>query len=100
MKRALRIVALAVALVAGSFWLATGANRGWTKTLVPVKTADDVTGIEGITYKKQFTPGLDFLGAALFGAGILAGSSFIFRNPKQQQRQNNVPIKAQTVDRI
>ncbi|HWW02342.1 MAG TPA: hypothetical protein VNZ64_21770 [Candidatus Acidoferrum sp.] len=84
MKRALRILALVVALAAGLFWLAAGAQRGWTKTSVPVKTVDDVTGLEGITYRKQFIPGLDFLAAALVGAGILAGASLIFRNPTRR----------------
>ncbi len=79
MKRILRIFALVLLLAAGLTWLATGANRGWTRTSVPVKTLDAVTGIEGIEYHKQFVPGLDFLGGALLGAGLLAGTSFLFR---------------------
>jgi hypothetical protein len=47
---------------------------------VPVKKVDDVTGIEGIEYQRRFVPGLDFLGAAALGAGILAGVSCLFRN--------------------
>ena len=72
---------VAAILAAGSiiFWAAAGANRGWTKTSVPRKIADPVTGIEGVTYEKHFVPGVDFLGAALLGAGILAGASFLFR---------------------
>jgi len=72
---------VAAILAAGSiiFWAAAGANRGWTKTSVPRKIADPVTGIEGVTYEKHFVPGVDFLGAALVGAGILAGASFLFR---------------------
>ena len=68
-------------LAAGSiiFWAAAGANRGWTKTSVPRKMVDEVTGIEGVSYEKRFVPGVDFLGAALAGAGILAGASFLFR---------------------
>jgi hypothetical protein len=79
MKRTLRL--LAAILVAGSiiFWAAAGANRGWTKTSVPRKVVDQVTGIEGVTYDKQFVPGVDFLGAALLGAGVLAAASFLFR---------------------
>ena len=80
MRRLLRIVALLFLLAAGGLWLATGANRGWTKTSVPVKKLDEVTGIEGIEYPKHFRPGLDFLGAAALGAGLLAGLSFFFRN--------------------
>ena len=81
MKKTLRLLALLVFVGALVTWLATGANRGWTKTSEPVKTMDEVTGIEGITYQKRFAPGLDFLGAALLGAGILTGVSFLFRKP-------------------
>ena len=79
MKKILRRLALLVLVGASITWFATGANRGWTKTSEMVKTMDEVTGIEGITYQKRFTPGLDFLGAALLGAGILTGVSILFR---------------------
>ncbi len=85
MKRTLQILALAVVVVAGAAWLVLGANRGWTRTSVPVKTVDEVTGIEGIEYHKKFVPGLDFLGGSLLGAGFLAGASPFFR--KQQTHQ-------------
>ena len=88
MKRVLQVVALVVAISAVVFWLAAGAQRGWTKTSTPVKSVDEVTGIEGITYKKQFVPGLDFLGAALLGAGFLAGASLIFRKTKTTIHSN------------
>jgi hypothetical protein len=87
MKKILRRLALLVLLVAFVAWLATGANRGWTKTSELSKTMDEVTGIEGITYQKRFAPGLDFLGAALLGAGILTGVSFLFR--KHNNQTNN-----------
>jgi len=83
MKRILQILALLVLLAAIAVWLATGANRGWTKTSVPVKTLDDVTGIEGISYQKKFLPGVDFLGAACGGAALLTGASFFFRKPNK-----------------
>ena len=85
MKKSLRILALVVALAAAGTWFVTGANRSWTKTSVEKKTLDEVTGLEAITYEKKFLPGLDFLGAALLGAGALASLSFLFRN---QQIQN------------
>jgi hypothetical protein len=88
MKKSLQLLALVLVLVAGTTWLVTGANRGWTKTSVPVKTLDEVTGIEGITYKKQFLPGVDFLGAAFGGAAFLAAASFFFRKPKTNQPPN------------
>ena len=72
---------VAVILAAGSiiFWAAAGANRGWTKNKVPIRTMDEVTGIEGTTYKDQYIPGVDFLAEVLFGAGVLTGASFFFR---------------------
>ena len=54
---------------------------------VAVKTLDPVTGIDGIFYEKKFLPGVDFLGAACGGAGLLAGASFFFRKPKSTNQQ-------------
>ena len=88
MKKTLQLLAVLVLLAAGATWLATGTNRGWTKTSVAVKTLDPVTGIEGISYEKKFLPGVDFLGAAALGAGVLAGASLFFRNNKQTQTKN------------
>jgi len=85
MKKTCRVIALLLVVAAAGFWLATGANRGWTKTNVPKKTLDEVTGIEGITYEKKFVPGIDFLGAAAVGAGILIGASFLLRNKNKPQ---------------
>jgi hypothetical protein len=87
-KIILRVLAVVVVLAAVSFWAAAGANRGWTKTSVPVKTLDDVTGIEGVTYRKEFVPGVDFLAVA-GGAGIvMAGVSFLFRTKRGPQASN------------
>lgn len=80
MRKTLRLIALLLALAATGTWLCTGANRGWTKTSVPVKTVDEITGIEAVHYERRFVPGLEFLGAALLGAALLAGASFLFRN--------------------
>jgi hypothetical protein len=83
-KQILRIAA-AVLIVSGlGLWLATGANRGWTKTSVPVKKTDEVTGITVDEYQKRFVPGVDFLGAAVVGSAFLAGASFLFRKPQTQ----------------
>ena len=79
MKRILSRLAMMLFIGTLVTWLATGANRGWTKTSEPVKIMDDVTGIEGITYQKRFAPGLDFVGAGLLVTGILAGASLLFR---------------------
>lgn len=80
MKRTLQILALLVLLITVGAWLATGANRGWTKTSVAVKTLDPVTGIDGISYQKKFLPGVDLLGAGVLGAIVLGGASLFFRN--------------------
>jgi hypothetical protein len=83
-KTVFRAVALLLFLAALVCWLAAGANRGWTKTSVPVKRTDDVTGITVDDYQKRFVPGIDFLGAALLGSGILAGASFLVHNQQPQ----------------
>ena len=84
MKKLIRVLALVLVVGSLGVWLATGMNHGWTKTLVPVKTLDEVTGIEGITYEKHFVAGVDFLGAGLLGAVVLTGISFFFRNKNKR----------------
>ena len=84
MKRSLRLIAALLMAGAVVFWAAAGANRGWTKTQIPIKTMDPVTGLEGIQWQAKFVPGVDFLGAALLESGILAAISFFTsRKPKQ-----------------
>jgi hypothetical protein len=83
-KTVLRAFSALLLLAAIALWLATGANRGWTKTTVPVKKTDEVTGITVDDYQKRFVPGVDFLGAALLGSVLLAGASFLFRNHQPQ----------------
>jgi hypothetical protein len=79
MRIAARLVALVLMIGALVFWGSAGANRGWTKTSVPVRAMDEITGIEAITYEKRFVPGVDFLGAAGLGAVGLTAVSFLFR---------------------
>ena len=79
MKRSLRIIAGILLVGSIAFWAAAGANRGWTKTRVPKKMMDEATGLEGIQWQEKFVPGVDFLGAALLGAGVLTGLSFLSR---------------------
>ena len=43
MKFTSRIIALLIVLAATGFWVAAGANRGWTKNQVEKKTLDEVT---------------------------------------------------------
>ena len=83
-KKVLRTLAWLLLVATLAVWVATGANRGWTKTSVPVRRTDEVTGITVDDYQKRFVPGVDFLGAALLGSGILAGASFLFRKKQTQ----------------
>jgi hypothetical protein len=81
LKTTLRLLALVVLIAANVWWLKAGASRGWTKTLVPVTTLDEVTGLQGITYERRVVPGLDLLGAAWVVALALGGTSFFFAPP-------------------
>ena len=81
MRTKLRVAGLLVAVVVAAFWFFGGANRGWTKTSVPRVVKDPVTEIEVNIYEKRFVPGVDFLGAGLIFAALLAGSSVFFRQP-------------------
>ena len=88
-KSTLRLLSLAIILAAVGYWIATGANRGWTKNQVPIKVVDEVTGIEGTTsYRKQFVPGVDFLAEAAAAAILCAGLSFLFRTKRSLQTSN------------
>lgn len=84
MRRILQITALVIALSGAAYWTASGANRGFTKTSVMVKTVDPVTGLDGIENRKQFVPGVDLLAIVELGAAILAGASFFI--PKTSKK--------------
>jgi hypothetical protein len=88
MKRGVQLLAIVIALGAVVSWVTTGSNKGWTKTTVPVKTVDAVTGIEGVEYRQQFVPGVDILGTALLGAGALAGVSLLIRTKTRNQAKS------------
>jgi hypothetical protein len=87
MKHRLRFISWLLAAGGLLAWLALGANPGWTKTSVPVKTVDAITGIEGIEYQKRFVPGLDLLGGVLLAAAALAAAAFFLPRPNQKQTQ-------------
>jgi hypothetical protein len=84
MKRILILLALVVAVGGLGVWFATGAHRGWSQTSVQTMQLDEITGIETPVYEDRFVAGVDFLGAALLGAGALAASSLFFRKTKNQ----------------
>ncbi|HYG23089.1 MAG TPA: hypothetical protein VEH04_09925 [Verrucomicrobiae bacterium] len=85
MKNALRILAVLVALAGVSWWAAAGANTGWTKNQVQVRTVDEVTGLDHIQWQKKWVPGLDFLSITLGSAALLGGVSFLFRKKRNAQ---------------
>lgn len=88
MRTTLQIFAVIIVATASLIWLARGANRGWTKTTVPVTMVDEVTGIEGITYERRFVPGMEFLGGAWLAGLVLAGASLLFR-----KKTNGKPLR-------
>ncbi len=79
MRTKLRVAALLLALIILAVWFFGGPNLGWTKTSVAHKVKDPVTELEVDVYEKRLVPGIDFLGAGLGVAGLLAVSSFFFR---------------------
>jgi hypothetical protein len=79
MKKLSRIFAVLAVLGGLGFWLAAGANRGWTKNRVEKRTVDEVTGIEAVAFENRFVPGVDFLGGIVVGAGALFGISFLLK---------------------
>lgn len=81
MRTKLRVAALLLALIVIAVWFFGGPNLGWTKDSVPHKEKDPVTELEVDRYEKRFVPGIDFLGAGLAAAGLMAASSFLFRKP-------------------
>ncbi|MGN6556099.1 MAG: hypothetical protein ACTHLW_20510, partial [Verrucomicrobiota bacterium] len=79
MKQNLRIAAFVLMLAALAFWAASGANRGWTKNQVQIKTTDEVTGLESVQWQDKFVPGVDFLALSFAACGLLAGASFLIQ---------------------
>jgi hypothetical protein len=79
MRTKLRIAALLLALIVLAVWFFSGPNLGWSKTSVPHKMKDPVTELEVDVYENRFVPGVDFLGAGLGAAGLMAVGSFFFR---------------------
>lgn len=86
MKKTLRILALLIALASIGYWYSAGANLGWTKNRVEVKTMDEITGIEASHWEDAFIPGLDFLSVSIGAAAFLTGSSFLFKSKNQKQK--------------
>lgn len=90
MKRSLQLLAVVLVAATLGVWVAQGANTGWTKNRVQVKSVDPITEIEASGWEDKFVPGVDFLGSGLMAAGALfVGSLFIRKSNKQQQTQHS-----------
>ena len=79
MRTALRLFALLLLLGTAGWWVAAGKNPGWTKDKVAIEKKDEITEIVFIEYEDRFVPGVDILAAAVAGAVVLAGLSFLGR---------------------
>lgn len=77
-----RMLAGFLALFSFAYWAAAGWNKGWTKTQLAVKQTDEVTGIEFVTYKDHFAPGVELFGLALIFCLALFAVTFLRRKPK------------------
>jgi uncharacterized membrane protein YraQ (UPF0718 family) len=77
------IAAICLAGVIG-LWVTLGAEKGWTKTSVPIQKTDEITGIEYPVFENRFVPGLDFLVAGCAGSIFLAAVSFIPTTKKKK----------------
>jgi hypothetical protein len=75
----LRWAAVAVGVSGAIFWVACGANRGWSKTSVPIHKKDPVTDQDYIEWQKKFVPGVEFIAADVGVAVVLFGVSFFTR---------------------
>jgi len=75
LRQGLRWLALAIVLCAAGYWLAAGANRGWTKTTRERMEKDPITEITFPVRENHFSPGIDVVAGAFFVAGVLAISS-------------------------
>ncbi|MCS7090421.1 MAG: hypothetical protein RMN51_08965 [Verrucomicrobiota bacterium] len=87
-RRVFRLASLGLLLAGVGLWLLGGAHVGWTQTSVPIRTLDEVTGLEAVQYKRRFVPGVDFLAIILCVAGLLAGTSFLLRHDVGPKRGN------------
>jgi hypothetical protein len=87
----LRMLAAFFVVFAFAYWSAAGWNRGWTKSKLPIKQIDEVTGIEFITYKDHFMPGVELLSLALFFSLVLFSITFIRRQSRPPFPPSHTP---------
>jgi hypothetical protein len=79
MVRALQALGVLFWVVGLGWWLAGGANRGFTRNQEQVKVLDEITGIEAIEWRQKFSPGLEFLGGAVVAGVGCWGAAWVLR---------------------
>lgn len=83
MKMVVRAFALLLLIGTIGVWAACGGTFGWTKTSVPIREEDPVTGVEAVRYKTRLVPGVEFLALGVGGAVIIfAATLFVRITPK------------------
>lgn len=63
--------AIVAVVVVSAYWWTKGAHLGWSQNLIPTAATDEITGLEYVTYKSGFTPGIDLLAVGGAGAVLL-----------------------------
>ena len=83
MKMAVRAFAILLLVGTIAIWAGMGGTLGWTKTKIPVKHVDAVTGIEYVEYKSGLEPGVEFLALGIGSAVVIfAATLFVRITPK------------------
>lgn len=80
----LRFFGIILALGVFCHWYAAGKNTGWTKNRIEVHQTDEITGIDYVTYKDHFLPGIEILVAGTGFGLLLSAATFIRLKPKSK----------------
>lgn len=76
MRRVLRSLSLAVAIVGGALWFFGGMNTGPSRWTEDATVAEHAPGA-GSEQRAVFRPGLSFLGASVGASLLLLGASWM-----------------------
>lgn len=87
------LITLALILFSATliFWFSQGAHSGWSQTQVKVMQYDEITEIEFPVWEDRFVPGVEFLGAGVSLAVVVAGLGLYLRS---RQRSQTKPVLA------
>lgn len=88
MKKKLAGVLILLELGIVGYWLASGAHV-WTTTEVPVQVEDELFGSTTTEWKKEFHPGLEYVGP--LSLGLLVGATLlVWRARKEEEKEGQV----------